>query len=613
MNRPRVSVVVSHRCSDHGLEDTVDSILAQSCHDIEILILAHGYDEPCGCIFTSAAHPKTRFFSAKGASLGDARNLTAEIATGEYLCSFHARDKLESTYLEKACNVLDEDASVAVVVPWVQFLGDKSGVWKPGNIDLITLLCKRTVCRAALVRRSAVRGLGGYDTGVAEQALQDWDLWINLLEKDFQIATIPEVLVYHGNNPDCLRFEDGDSQTETYFRSVRYLIEKHEKIYNKHLLDILLFNDGQLADVLRSNYDIERHINTWLVPAVVSRQDELKRLAEKSQNNQTQDQQQQSYGLSETELKHQLFSAQHEILKLTESLNSSRQEVAMLKASRSWKLTAPLRFLYDSFSRASRNSVMRGVQQAPKGNEEHRLQLLFDESSQITEPDGRPDRAALTWGDLNRTRPISPERGADRGRCIDRYYIEQFLDACANDIHGCILEVCDNDYTVEFGGNRVEHSDVIDCDPTNPRATIITDLCNASVIPPRTYDCFIMTQTLHAIYDIRAVLAECVRVLKPGGVLLATLPCVSKIAHEQGLNGDFWRFTKSAAERLFAEFFPSDRLEVHSYGNVLVNLAYLYGLACHELAEDEFKYHDPACPSLISVRAKTAENVATQS
>jgi SAM-dependent methyltransferase len=220
--------------------------------------------------------------------------------------------------------------------------------------------------------------------------------------------------------------------------------------------------------------------------------------------------------------------------------------------------------------------------------------------------------SATRWGDLRRASPISTEWGADRGRCIDRYYIEQFIEANAKDIWGTVLEVHDSDYTVRFGGDRVQRSDVIDIDPTNPRATIVADLRNASVIPAHTFDCFIMTQTLHVIYDMRAVLAECVRILKPGGVLLATLPCAGKIAPEQGLDGDFWRFTEAAARKLFSEFFPEDRLEVRSYGNILTSVAYFYGLACHELRADEFGIFDPRLPLIVSVRAETSSRNADE-
>ena len=213
-------------------------------------------------------------------------------------------------------------------------------------------------------------------------------------------------------------------------------------------------------------------------------------------------------------------------------------------------------------------------------------------------------RDRVEFGDFNRVTPISSEWGADRGRCVDRYYIEQFLETHARDIRGRVLEVHDDDYTRQYGGERVTHSDVIDIDPMNRRATVVDDLRNARSIPSHSYDCFIMTQTLHVIYDMRAVLAEAARVVAPGGVVLATLACASRLAPEQGLDGDFWRFTAAAARRLFGEFFTRESLEVRSYGNVIVNIAYLYGLACHELSEAEFEAHDPYFPLIIGVRAQ---------
>ncbi|HEX6737553.1 MAG TPA: polysaccharide deacetylase family protein, partial [Vicinamibacteria bacterium] len=154
-----------------------------------------------------------------------------------------------------------------------------------------------------------------------------------------------------------------------------------------------------------------------------------------------------------------------------------------------------------------------------------------------------------------------------------------------------------------FGGDAVERSDVVDADVTNPRATVIADLRRAASIPSDSYDCFILTQTLHVIDDMPAVLAECARILKPGGVLLVTLPCASRVCLEYGRDGDFWRMTEAGARRLFERAFPADHLEIRSHGNVLVSTAFLYGLACHELAPEEFEAADPFHPLLVSVRA----------
>lgn len=258
-------------------------------------------------------------------------------------------------------------------------------------------------------------------------------------------------------------------------------------------------------------------------------------------------------------------------------------------------------------ARERRLDALRGVQAALRAREAATVRERSALDGAVGEAAAalrREGRQRFDWGDFNRLSPISAEWGADRGRCIDRYYIEQFVESQAADVHGHVLEVHDDDYTRAYGGARVVRSDVLDIDPVNPRATVIADLRQAHAIASASYDCVILTQTLHVIYDVRAVLRECARILKSGGVLLATLPCASRLAPEQGPDGDFWRFTPSAARRLFEESFAPDRVDVRAYGNVLVNIAFLYGLACHEITEREFEVHDPYFPALIAVRAR---------
>jgi len=228
-------------------------------------------------------------------------------------------------------------------------------------------------------------------------------------------------------------------------------------------------------------------------------------------------------------------------------------------------------------------------------------------SLQASAGDAAPEATDL--GDLNRTTPISREWGYERGRPIDRHYIERFLEGHSSDIRGAVLEVQEPDYTQRFGGKRVTRGDVVDLDSTNSRATIIGDLRSAANIASNTYDCVILTQTLHVIDDMRAVVSECARVLKPKGVLLATMPSASRVCLEYGYGGDCWRVTEAGARRLFSEVFPFHLLEVTSYGNVLVNAAFLYGLACHELGEPAFEATDAYFPLLVGVRARKGSSM----
>jgi hypothetical protein len=95
------------------------------------------------------------------------------------------------------------------------------------------------------------------------------------------------------------------------------------------------------------------------------------------------------------------------------------------------------------------------------------------------------------------------------------------------------------------------------------------------------------------------------RVLKPGVVLLVTLPGISKIDR---LWSDYWRFTETSARRLFGEIFGEDNITVETYGNVLAASAFLYGLASQEVSNEELDFVDPDYQVIITVRAVKQTN-----
>ncbi len=206
-------------------------------------------------------------------------------------------------------------------------------------------------------------------------------------------------------------------------------------------------------------------------------------------------------------------------------------------------------------------------------------------------------------GDLRRLRPISTEWGFDRGRPIDRYYIERFLECHCQDVRGHVLEIEDDAYTRRFGGDRVSKSDVLHVMEGNPAATIIADLTHADHIPSDTFDCIILTQTLHLIFDVRAALVTLNRILKAGGILLATFPGITKISHSEWSGSWFWAFTSCSARRLFEEVFLPGSVQVESHGNVLAAASFLYGLAVEELSPKDLDYYDPDYEVSITVRA----------
>jgi SAM-dependent methyltransferase len=209
---------------------------------------------------------------------------------------------------------------------------------------------------------------------------------------------------------------------------------------------------------------------------------------------------------------------------------------------------------------------------------------------------------------LHRTTPLSPIWGFDRGTPIDRYYIERFLEEHRSDIRGRALEVKDIEYITRYGIG-VERSDVLDIDPRNSHATFVADLAAADSIPSNTFDCFILTQTLHLIRDTRAAIDHAYRILRPGGVLLVTVPSISRIVPGPGLKSDYWRFTAASCSALFAEAFGARWVTIRSYGNVLAAIAFLSGMACQELSRRKLEAHDEYFPVIIGVRAVKEDKV----
>lgn len=205
-------------------------------------------------------------------------------------------------------------------------------------------------------------------------------------------------------------------------------------------------------------------------------------------------------------------------------------------------------------------------------------------------------------GTIRRTSPLSDHYGYDRGTPVDRYYIERFLEEYRRDIHGHVLEVKDSGYTDRYGAD-IDKVDVLDIDSSNPRATIIGDLSAAGSIPADHFECFILTQTLQLIYDFRAAVIHAQRCLRPGGVLLATVPSVCRVIPREGLHTDYWRFTLASCSALFGDVFGVKNITVRSHGNVLTATAFLMGMAYEELSAYELNADDEYFPLIITVRA----------
>jgi SAM-dependent methyltransferase len=210
------------------------------------------------------------------------------------------------------------------------------------------------------------------------------------------------------------------------------------------------------------------------------------------------------------------------------------------------------------------------------------------------------------WGMFTSTKPLSRVFGYDRGSPVDRYYIHDFLDRQRAEIHGRVLEIGDDEYSRQYGGSAITHQDVLHVHAGNPAATIVGDLAQPGVLPVDAFDCLVLTQTLHLIFDMAAAVRAMHTALRPGGVALITVPGISQIDTGEWGGTWYWSLTPASAQRLFADVFGSDGIEVTCYGNVQSATAFLRGAAAEEVGRRRLEVHDPAYPVIVAVRATKA-------
>ena len=212
----------------------------------------------------------------------------------------------------------------------------------------------------------------------------------------------------------------------------------------------------------------------------------------------------------------------------------------------------------------------------------------------------KPSRLYLV---SRRLRPLSTFYGFDRGTPVDRYYIERFLEENRQAIRGRCLEIKDATYTRRFGGDRVEKSEVLDIDRNMPEATFYGDLRRLDGVEADRYECIILTQVLQFVDECESAVRECHRILKPGGVLLASVPSLGRIDPRPGVERDFWRFTQAGARHLFHKVFEPSDVEVRAHGNCRVGLAFWIGMAAQELTAAEREFEDADFPVIVTIRA----------
>lgn len=110
MNNPKISVIVPVYNAEKYLHRCVDSILAQTFTDFEVLLINDGSKDKSGTICDDYAKldSRVRVFHKENGGVSSARNIGVENMVGDYSIHVDSDDEILPTMYEKLYNKVIE-------------------------------------------------------------------------------------------------------------------------------------------------------------------------------------------------------------------------------------------------------------------------------------------------------------------------------------------------------------------------------------------------------------------------------------------------------------------------------------------------------------------------
>ena len=261
---PTVSVVLPCYNLGRFLHQAVESVLAQSFGNVEIVIVDDGStDEYTTALLDDFKRPLTRVLRQPNGGVASARNLGIRATTGRYVCCLDPDDRLRPEYFARAVGILDADVDgdIGIATGAIEMVDERSDTLRTGQCDLQHLLVQNFIAEAAIFRRSEWDRVGGYVGTFSTPGIEDWDFWLRICENGLRVKSLPEVIVEYRIRVD--QMSSLMYQPDRWNSLLRELVDRHKDSYTKHMGEVI----GDLGAVIATQHgwidDRRRSLAWW--------------------------------------------------------------------------------------------------------------------------------------------------------------------------------------------------------------------------------------------------------------------------------------------------------------------------------------------------------------
>ncbi len=233
-----VSVIIPYYNHGAYVLEAIDSILAQTYRNFEIVLVDDGSNDPRSLEVLAAIDiPEVTIYRKPNGHLSSARNHGIRNSRGEMILTLDADDRFDPSFLEKAVPILKGDDRLGVVTCHVRRFGSDRGldgeIWRPKGGDVTNFLVENNCCGNSLFRYVCWTDAGGYDEKL--RGFEDWDFWLSVTQKKWQVHTIPEVLFHYRDLPGSLYRITSHNRRQL----MTTIVENHLESYRTHVVYVV--------------------------------------------------------------------------------------------------------------------------------------------------------------------------------------------------------------------------------------------------------------------------------------------------------------------------------------------------------------------------------------
>jgi glycosyltransferase involved in cell wall biosynthesis len=203
---PKVSVIIPAYNAMNYLPKAVESVLAQTFTDFEVLIIDDGSLDGIQQWAAQITDPRVSLISQPNQGVSVARNTGINRAQGEYVAFLDADDFWSAAKLEKQVACLAAHPSVGLVDTWItlaneqgEALGEVATTYAAGDVRKQLLETNLLNCGSTpLVRRCCFETVERFDPNL--RFGEDWEMWTRIASH-YTFAVIEEPLTFYRQHP----------------------------------------------------------------------------------------------------------------------------------------------------------------------------------------------------------------------------------------------------------------------------------------------------------------------------------------------------------------------------------------------------------------------------